>query len=59
MEKNGIGKEYTFKDYYSNFYDNKFNLLFEGEYYNDYKIRGKEYYENGKLKFEWEYLFKD
>jgi len=24
---------------------------------NDYKLRGKEYYKNGKLKFEIEYLF--
>ena len=33
--------------------------MFEGEYYNNYRIRGKEYYKNGKLKYEGEYLFKD
>ena len=33
--------------------------MFEGEYFNDFRIRGKEYYKNGKLKFEGEYLFKD
>ena len=25
---------------------------------NDIRLRGKDYYENGKLKFEGEYLFK-
>ena len=31
-------------------------LLFEGEFYNDYLFKGKEY-KNGKVEFEGEYLF--
>ena len=33
--------------------------MFEGEYYNNCRVRGKEYYINGKLKYEGEYLFND
>ena len=53
--KSGNGKEF----YYH--YDdlNKNTLNFEGEYINNYRIRGKEYYENGKLKYEGDYLFKE
>ena len=47
-EKNGKGKEY-------NINNNK--IIFEGEYKNwKRKGKGKEYYENGKVKFEGEYL---
>ena len=47
-EKNGYSKEYNlFTD----------NLLFEGEYRNRKRNgKGKEYYENGKIKFEGVYL---
>ena len=48
-KKNGKGKEYT--------YLNENKLLFEGEYINDYKIRGKEYNLKDKLIYEGEYLF--
>ena len=55
-KKNGKGKEY-----FCNYHDdrNKSDLMFEGEYFNNYRIRGKEYYKNGKLKFEGEYLFQE
>ena len=53
-KKNGKGKEYTY-----NFWGNNPILLFEGEYMNNSRIRGKEFYKNGKLKFEGEYLFKN
>ena len=43
--KNGKGKEYK---------DRK--LLFEGEFYNDNRLKGK-YYMNGKLEFEGEFLY--
>jgi len=49
-EKNGKAKEYYF-------YDNS-KLIFEGEYLNGFKIKGKEYYDrNGHIKFEGEYLY--
>ena len=54
-KKNGKGKEYIKNN---NVYNNEFILLFEGEYFNNYRLRGKEYYKNGKLKYEGEYLFK-
>jgi len=44
--KNGKGKEY----------DKEGNLIFEGEYLYNYKIKGREYI-NGKLEYEGEYLF--
>ena len=48
VETNGIRKEYKL---------NTNVLIFEGEYLNGKKNgKGKEYYENGKLKFEGEYL---
>ena len=31
-------------------------LIFEGEFYNDYRIRGR-FYVKGRLEFEGEYLF--
>ena len=31
--------------------------LFEGEYYDNHRLKGKEYYKNGKLKLDDEYLF--
>ena len=31
-------------------------LVFEGEYINGMRIKGKEYYKNGNLKFEGDYL---
>ena len=54
-KKNGKGKEY---DYYSESYwdSGKIYCLFDGEYFNDTRIKGKEYFHNGKLKFEGEYL---
>ena len=52
--KSGNGKEF----YYHYCDLNKNKLLFEGEYINNYRLRGKEYYENGKLKYEGDYLFK-
>ena len=33
------------------------NLIFEGEYRDDCKINGKEFYLNGKIKYEGGYLF--
>ena len=57
-KKNGKIKEYDFHNYYHSVYDKGTSkLIFEGEYLNNYKIRGKEYYKNGKLFFEGEYLF--
>ena len=32
------------------------NLIFEGKYLYDYKLKGK-YYVNGKLEYEGEYLY--
>ena len=55
-KKNGNGKEYNFAG----------QLIFEGEYYYDHKIRGKEYYHNDLLiidnkdkilEYEGEYLY--
>ena len=38
-------------------YDNKGNIIFEGEYINDKKNgKGKEYYDNHELRFEGEYF---
>ena len=45
-KRNGKGKEYDFNG----------NLIFEGEYLYDYKIKGKEYLK-GKLEYEGDYLF--
>ena len=45
-KKNGKGKEYN----------NKNELIFEGEYFSGYKIKGKAYIK-GKVEFEGEYLF--
>ena len=45
-KKNGKGKEF----------DKLGNLIFEGEYLYNWKLKGKEYI-NGKLEFEGEYLF--
>ena len=48
IEKDGIGKEY-------NLLNNK--LLFEGQYVNGKKHgKGKEYFENGNIKFKGKYL---
>ena len=44
-KRNGKGKEYF-----------EGNLIFEGEYLYDHKIKGKEYV-NGKIEFEGEYLY--
>ena len=44
-QKTGKGKEYDFDD----------NIVFEGEYYNNEKIRGIEYYIIGTKKFEGDY----
>ena len=58
-KKHGKGKEYIYKftfTLYGKYIEQNY-LLFEGEYFNDYKVKGKEYYANGKLKFEGEYLF--
>jgi len=47
-ERNGKGKEMTI---------NTDKMIFEGEYLNKKRNgKGKEYYEDGKLKFEGEYL---
>ena len=46
-KKNGIGKEYDLDD----------NLVFEGEYENDFKKRGIEYYIIGTKKFEGNYKY--
>ena len=54
-KKHGKGKEYSYN--YESTMFNYSHLLFEGEYVNDYRLKGKEYYINGKLKFEGEYLF--
>ena len=40
-----IGKEYNYKE-----------MIFEGQYLYDSRIRGK-FYHNNKLEFEGEYLF--
>ena len=45
-ERNGKGKEY---------YENNKNLIFEGEYISNYRLKGKEYL-HGKLEYEGEYL---
>ena len=37
-------------------YGDNGKLIFEGEFFNGKKIKGKEYY-NGKLMFEGEYLY--
>ena len=56
-KKNGKFKEYIYKKDF----DGNVNsiLIFDGEYMNNFRMKGKEYYENGKLKFEGEYLFKE
>ena len=45
-KRNGEGKEY----------DDTGKLIFEGEYYNNYNLRGKTYIKE-KLEYEGEYLF--
>ena len=50
-------KNGRWKEYYCDDNGDENQLIFDGEYLNDYKLRGKEYYKNGKLKFEIEYLF--
>ena len=67
--KNGNGKEYVnnhkiFEGKYLNGtrngkgkeYDKEGNLIFEGEYLYNYKIKGREYYK-GKIVYEGEYLY--
>ena len=54
-KKNGQGKEYYYFSY-NRLLISQTQLKFEGEYLNNWKIKGKEYYKNGKLKFEGEYL---
>ena len=49
-KREGKGKEYIDKNFH-------YYLIFEGEYYNNYRLKGKEYYENGKLKFDGKFLF--
>ena len=57
-KKNGKIKEYVAKGYFYNIYESdKPNLIFEGEYLNNCRRKGKEYYKNGKLLFEGDYLF--
>ena len=46
-KKNGKGKEY----------DDEGNLIFEGEYKYNHRIKGKEYYLNNKLRYEGEYIY--
>ena len=68
-EKNGKGKEYDlygnviFEGEYVNGMKNgkgksyyKGELIFDGEYFYEHKIKGKEFH-NGKLEYEGEYLF--
>ena len=47
-KKQGKGKEYYMDDG---------PLLFEGEFSNNHKRKGKTYYKNGKLEYEGEYIF--
>ena len=47
-EKNGKGKEY---DYIGE------KVIFEGEYIYNHKIKGKEFYSDGKIEFEGDYLY--
>ena len=47
-ERKGKGKEYK---------DKSREILFEGIYLYDNRIKGKEYHKNGNLDFEGEYLF--
>ena len=54
-EKNGKVKKYFWTNYY--YSKNECQLIFEGEYLNNYIIKGKEYYKSGKLKFEGDYIF--
>ena len=58
-KKSGKGKEYyRFFSNYSKQFSNDPTLIFEGDFIHNYRLRGKEYYKTGKLKFEGEYLFK-
>ena len=45
--KIGRGKEFNYKG----------ELLFEGEYFNDERLKGKAFYRNGNVEFEGEYLY--
>ena len=38
------------------FFDGELKVTFAGEYLNGLNGKGKEYYSNGKIKYEWEYL---
>ena len=68
-KKYGKGKEFIYDKNYEensdmsdgneNDENSKYRLIFEGEYINDFKYKGKEYYKNGNLKNEGEYLFKE
>ena len=58
-KKNGKGKEFVYNNYIYNYYGNKSNIIFEGEYLNNHRLKGKEYYKYGVLTFEGEYLFKN
>ena len=59
-KKSGKGKEYyRFFSNYSKQFSNDPTLIFEGDFIHNYRLRGKEYYKTGKLKFEGEYLFKE
>ena len=58
-KRNGNGKEYKYSNYKRfecSFEERQTNLIFEGIYFNGYRLKGKEYYVNGKLKFDGEYL---
>ena len=55
-KKNGKIKEYSYNCNYNRIYNYNRNwdieepiLMFEGEYFNDCKVKRKEFYKNGKL----------
>ncbi len=52
-KKNGKGKEYAFDNRLTD--ENK--VSFDGYYKNGYKLKGKDYYKNGKLFFEGDYKY--
>ena len=55
-KKNGKIKEYSTEGYFYSIYDcDNPKIIFEGEYLNNCRSKGKEYF--GKLLFEGEYLF--
>ena len=61
-KRNGSGKEYfiqssNIKSQNGNYYkETRKVLVFEGEYLYNFRIKGKEYYLDGKLEFEGEYF---